>query len=85
MRLPWIGLASAVALTASSLLSLARADAVSSWLSVAIWKENASLCRKAGPPFGRTQAVPATENSINCTWPTGRPAHSPNKDRAPSA
>ena len=42
---------------------------VSSWLSVAIWNENASLCLKIGPPFSPTQGMPATVNSTVSTSP----------------
>jgi hypothetical protein len=33
---------------------------VSAWSSVAIWKEKASLWRKAGPPLRPRQGMPAT-------------------------
>src|SRR6185312_237877 len=35
---------------------------VSAWSSVAIWKENASLCLNAGPPFRPMHGIPHTVN-----------------------
>ena len=46
-----------------------QSRSVSGWSSVAIWKEKASLCLKAGPPFKPMHGMPATVNSTTSTSP----------------
>ena len=49
---------------------------VSAWSSVAIWKENASVCRNAGPPLRPRHGTPHTVNSTVSTSPALPPGKS---------